>query len=62
MSRVSARSLTGNPTATPAGDVLFKPDRPRHIDQFIDYFGTSDATAAGGTWGDAFLSGSEDDE
>ena len=62
MSRFSARSLFDNATAPPAEEVLFKRDRPRHIDRFIDYFGAPDSTASSEPNGGAFLGTVEDGE
>lgn len=59
MSRSSAAQAVSTsreePTAT-----LFKRDRPRHIDRFIDYFGGAEAAPAGDPCGEAFLDGFED--
>jgi hypothetical protein len=38
--------LTISAWATPSREVLFKRDRPRAIDRYIDYFGDADARAA----------------
>lgn len=63
MSRFSAtqQSDANAPmTSLPTEEVLFKPDRPRQIDRFIDYFGTTSEPAIEG--GDAFMSALQDDE
>jgi hypothetical protein len=65
MSRFSAaqQSIAETPpTIAPIDEVLFKSDRPRHIDRFIDYFGTTEPSAASDQCGEAFLSTLEDDE
>lgn len=63
MPRFAAAQQSDANAATPslpAEEVLFKPDRPRHIDSFIDYFGTTSEPASEG--GDAFMSALQDDE
>lgn len=60
MPRLSAaQQPTANTTPAPTDEVLFKPDRPRHIDRFIDYFGTTATSAASDH---AFPGSREDDE
>jgi len=44
--------MTREPKAAQAQKLLFKPDRPRDIDQYIDYFGGA-ADAPGGEMADA---------
>jgi hypothetical protein len=64
MSRFSAVQSDVNtaPTTGPTDEVLFKPDRPRHIDRFIDYFGTTETAEPAPQHGGAFLSTFGDDE
>ena len=46
---------------TQTEDLLFKADRPRRIDQFIDFFGT-DTRAVGDAGGEALLDTREDED
>ena len=54
MSRFSA---TQGKTTTPetAEEILFKPDRPRHIDRFINFFGGADAAPTSDPSGEPFM-------
>jgi len=47
--------------ASQAEDLLFKPDRPRRIDQFIDFFG-NDSRGAGDACAEARLDTSDDED
>jgi hypothetical protein len=60
MSRFSAAQQSDTNAAS-ADEVLFKPDRPRHIDRFIDYFGTTGSSEPETQESTAFLSALEDD-
>lgn len=60
MSRLSAAPADTDTTPDTTPDALFKPDRPRRIDHFIDYFGTTDRVPPGDPCGDAFLEDIED--
>lgn len=63
MSRFSAAPAQVETDTTPTTqDVLFKQDRPRRIDHFIDYFGGTDQVPPGDACGDAFLEDIEDSD
>jgi|RhiMetdeSRZDD1v2_1073273.scaffolds.fasta_scaffold634619_3 hypothetical protein len=51
-----ARTLDTQPE-----DLLFKPDRPRRIDQFIDFFG-AETRAAGDAGGESLLHMTDDED
>ena len=48
MSRFSVAPAKSTTPET-ADEILFKPDRPRQIDRFINFFGTADAVPASET-------------
>ena len=47
-------------TSDTADEILFKPDRPRQIDRFINFFGAADAVPASEPHGVSSIE--EDDE
>lgn len=61
MSHFSAAARSDVTTDTPT-TALFKPDRPRHIDHFIDYFGGTDQVPADDPRGEDFLADAEDSD